>query len=85
MKAVENGVNIEPLNCPEVSVVHITLEDVNDEKPVFDQTSYRTRVREDAPGGTFLISVTVSGRHAVFTYAETVSYTHLTLPTTILV
>ena len=61
--AIQNGANIQALNCPaSFAIVHIELQDVNDEKPQFDQVSYRARVREDATGGKSLITITVSGQ-----------------------
>ena len=67
VRAVENGNGIRPLNCPGSSVVHIIVVDVNDVSPQFDRISYRTKVKEDASGGTVLITVTVSGWiHSVF-------------------
>lgn len=65
VRAIENGANIESLTCDGKTVVHITVEDVNDENPQFANNLYRAVVRENAPQGTNIITITVSKNHGV--------------------
>lgn len=42
------------------AIVNVTVEDGNDNRPVFTSQSYQARVPEDAPGGRLVTTVTVS-------------------------
>ena len=43
-----------------IATVMVTVEDGNDNKPVFTSQNYQTRVPEDAPEGRLVTTVTVS-------------------------
>uniref|UniRef100_T1IV10 Uncharacterized protein n=1 Tax=Strigamia maritima TaxID=126957 RepID=T1IV10_STRMM len=55
--AIETAVE-QPLSS--MSVVTVTITDVNDNFPVFEQNSYTSKITENSPVGTFVAKVNVS-------------------------
>ncbi|XP_076595479.1 protocadherin beta-16-like [Chaetodon auriga] len=53
--------------------IHVTVLDANDNAPVFTQSIYRTRLQENSPRGTLLITVSASdfdyGSNGLVTYS----------------
>ncbi|XP_070186154.1 cadherin-87A-like isoform X2 [Littorina saxatilis] len=60
VKAIENGPEAFRQNCSSSADVRITVEDVNDENPLFPQNSYSAEVKEDARERDIVTTITAN-------------------------
>lgn len=59
-RSIKLYVKAQDLGVPSLSskvLVHVHVEDVNDNSPMFEHASYQCTVSEDLPGGSVVIQV----------------------------